>query len=382
MTHHETVTDQEKTLSKQAMQKALSTRDLTNPTQGQHCMQRLIDEIQDSLYQHWQCPQLLLRPSPVVSVKDNYDRLCYPSDGAARDARYTRYLSETHILRTQTSAAIPDLLAGLAAYPPHDLTLLTTGLVYRRDSIDRLHCGEPHQLDIWRLLNNHHQILGTRALQEMITIVMRAAIPGIEWQTTVSPHPYTEAGVQIDAWWQDQWIEVGECGLIADKLLQQTGQSQSNGLAMGLGLDRLLMIRKNIPDIRLLRSDDARVQQQMNDLAPYQPVSLMPAITRDISLCIHQHTDCEQLGDKIRESMSDQMIESLIIVSETPYEQLPAAAHRRMGMAKHQKNVLLRIMIRALDKTLTDQEANEIRNQVYRLLHEGNQKEIAENKSD
>ena len=381
MAHDKTLTRQEKTLSKQAIQAALSTRDLTNPTYGKHCMQLLIDDIQHSLHRHWLCPQLLLRPSPVVSIQENYDRLCYPSDGAARDARYTRYLSDTHLLRTQTSAAIPDILAGLTAYPPEDLTILTTGLVYRRDSIDRLHCGEPHQLDIWRLVQNQCQSLGERDLHEMIAIVMKAAIPDVQWKLTASPHPYTEAGVQVDAWWQDQWIEVGECGLISRKLLQATKHHSANGLAMGLGLDRLLMVRKNIPDIRLLRSSNGRVQQQMTDLAPYQAVSVMTAIKRDISVCMHHQTDCEQLGDKVRQAISDDMIESLRIVSETPYDQLPEAAHRRMGMTKEQKNVLLRITMRALDKTLTDQEANEIRNQIYQLLHEGTQDEIAEDKS-
>ncbi len=40
------------------------------------------------------------RASPVVAIADNYDRLGYPPDGAARDARYTRYVCATAMLRT------------------------------------------------------------------------------------------------------------------------------------------------------------------------------------------------------------------------------------------------------------------------------------------
>ena len=50
-------------------------------------------------------------------MEENYDRLHYPPEGAARDARYTRYLNDAVILRTQTSAMIPSAL---------DDSLLTT----------------------------------------------------------------------------------------------------------------------------------------------------------------------------------------------------------------------------------------------------------------
>ena len=53
-----------------------------------------------------------------------------------------------------------------------------------------------------------------------------------------------------------------------------------------MGLDRLLMLRKGIPDIRLLRSADPRVAGQMTDLEPYRPVSYLPAVTRDLSVAI------------------------------------------------------------------------------------------------
>ena len=48
----------------------------------------------------WQCPVVVYRAPPVVTIAENYDDLLYPTDGASRDARYTRYVSDDALLRT------------------------------------------------------------------------------------------------------------------------------------------------------------------------------------------------------------------------------------------------------------------------------------------
>jgi phenylalanyl-tRNA synthetase alpha chain len=73
-------------ISVHELQRALALRDLTDPAQGPHAMQLLLDAIYAAL----PVPVRVHRGSPIVSVTDNYDRLNYPPDGAARDARYTR----------------------------------------------------------------------------------------------------------------------------------------------------------------------------------------------------------------------------------------------------------------------------------------------------
>jgi phenylalanyl-tRNA synthetase alpha chain len=77
---------------------------------------------------------------------------------------------------------------------------------------------------------------------------------------------------------------------------------QWSGLAMGLGLDRILMLRKGIDDIRLLRSVDARVTRQVLDLTPYRAVSSQPAIRRDLWIAVDADDTPEQLGDRVREA--------------------------------------------------------------------------------
>jgi phenylalanyl-tRNA synthetase alpha chain len=142
---------------------------------------------------------------------------------------------------------------------------------------------------------------------------------------------------------------------------------------MGLGLDRILMLRKGIDDIRLLRSTDPRVASQMLDLDPYRAVSTMPPTRRDLSIAIASETTAEELGDRVRAALGARAdaVEEIAIVSETSHDDLPAAARARLGMREGQKNVLLRVVLRDLSRTLTHAEANDLRNAIYAELHEG-----------
>ena len=105
-------------LSAEALERSLSIRDLTDSAAGPNALQLLVSDVVAALRDAWGSAVLEHRASPVVPVDDNYDRLHYPADGAARDARYTRYVDDTHVLRTQTSAMIPPLLQSLANAPP------------------------------------------------------------------------------------------------------------------------------------------------------------------------------------------------------------------------------------------------------------------------
>jgi phenylalanyl-tRNA synthetase alpha chain len=359
-------------LSADAVRRALSIRDLTDPSAGTHAMQRIVDACVDGPTRAWGCEARLRRASPIVSVAANYDRLRYPEGGVARDARYTRYVADVALLRTQTSAMIPPLLRELADTTERDVLLACPGIVYRRDRIDRLHTGEPHQLDLWRVRRG--EPLGAVDLEEMIARVVRASLPGRQWRTVPAEHPYTEDGLQIDVREGEEWVEIGECGLAHPAVLAASGlDAKASGLAMGLGLDRIVMLRKGIDDIRLLRSEDARVARQMNDLEPYRPVSSMPPVRRDLSIVVPLAMTAEELGDRVRAALHEraESIESIDVVSETPWESLPLAARSRLGLTPSQKNVLLRIVVRDLGRTLTHTEANALRDAVYAAVHEG-----------
>ena len=356
-----------------SIRRALATRDLTDPAQGVHAMQSLVDKLGQALNERWNVPTMRHRANPVVPVEDNYDRLRYKADAIARDARYSRYLSASVVLRTHTSAMIPPLLERIAEHPPTDVVLSCPGIVYRRDAIDRVHTGEPHQIDLWRI-RTVEPLLNASDLEEMIATVVEATLPDHKYRTNPAEHPYTLDGKEIEIQTESEWLEIGECGLAHPEILAASGlPPQRSGLAMGLGLDRLLLVYKGISDIRLLRTTDERIASQMLDLAPYRPVSRMPAVTRDISIAVSGDADPERLGDDVRNALGADSIsvESVEILSVTPGHELPPAALARLGMDSAQSNVLLRIILRNLDRTLTDAEANELRDRIYAALHEG-----------
>lgn len=173
-----------------------------------------------------------------------------------------------------------------------------------------------------------------------------------------------------------QWLELAECGRIHPEVLRGSGldPEQWSGLALGMGLDRALMLRKSIPDIRYLSAEDPRIASQMLTLEPWQDVSRLPASRRDISVVVPAEEDEETLGDRIRTALGDNtdVVESLVeVLSRTPHEELPEAARSRLGIRAGQVNLLLRIILRPLERTLTSDEANAIRNTIYRAVHEG-----------
>jgi phenylalanyl-tRNA synthetase alpha chain len=355
-----------------AYQRALCLRDLTDAAAGPHAMQLLVSAAIAALRDSWGCPVIVQRQPPVVTVDDNYDRLHVPPEAVARDARYTRYVTTALVLRTHTTAAIPGLLRALARAPYADVLLACPGVVYRRDALDRLHAAEPHQLDLWRI---RAAVLGGAELRSMITHVVDAVLPGAELRTTPATHPYTRDGLQLDVRAGDRWVEIGECGVALPALLEECGLPPGGhaGLAMGLGLDRILMLRKGIDDIRLLRSTDPRVAAQMRDLAPYRAVSAQPPIRRDLSLAVASDATPEELGDRVRERLGlrAECIEAVEVRSETPADALSTAAAARLGISPGQKNVLLRVVLRHPTRTLTTGEANGLRDEVYAALHAG-----------
>jgi phenylalanyl-tRNA synthetase alpha chain len=216
-------------------------------------------------------------------------------------------------------------------------------------------------------------------MDEMISLLVSALLPDFDYRQEPRVHPYTSDGRQVDVLHVDRWIEVWECGLARPDILRVGGVTDRSGLALGMGLDRLLMLVKGIPDIRLLRSSDPRIAGQMLDLAPYRLVSAMPAIARDLSIAVAVDADEEILGDRIRDALGDEAscVEDVYVLSATKYDQLPGPATSRLGARSAQKNLLIRVVLRDLEATLTTEKANTLRDRIYVALHEGTEYEWA-----
>jgi phenylalanyl-tRNA synthetase alpha chain len=312
-------------------------------------------------------PADIVRKPPVVPIADNYDRLFYEPDAIARSARYSHYIDDTHMLRTHTTAAIPAELAATGK----DRLIVCPGLVYRRDVVDRLHVGEPHQVDIWIARQAR---LRRADLLQMIAVVVETMLPGRAYRCNETFHPYTVNGLEVEVRVGERWVEVLECGEIHPWLLNESNlpSQQWSGLAMGIGLDRLVMLIKVIDDIRLLRGSDPRVARQMLTLDPYEPVSNQPAIHRDMSICVAD-PDMELLGDRIRDALGARggWVENVELIQAAGYASVPEPARQRLGMSPGQQNLLIRVTLCSPDGSISKEEANRVYDVVYSKLHEG-----------
>jgi phenylalanyl-tRNA synthetase alpha chain len=348
----------------------LAITDLTDPAEGPHAIQRIVELSVAALASAWGCEARWCRGPRIVTVADNYDRLGYQAGAVTREARYTRYVDDRRMLRSHATAMVPPALRRLAADPGDDVLLVCPGIVYRRDAIDWQHTGTPHQLDLWRV---SRRPVGEADMDEMITELLGALAPGRPSRQEPREHPYTSGGRQVDVAHGSGWVEVWECGPADPGVLDRAGLAGRSGLALGMGLDRMLMLRKGVPDIRLLRSADERVASQMLDLAAYRPVSVMPAVRRDLSVAVDAETDDEILGDRIRDALGADAdcVEDVAILASTAREDLPEAAAARLGARPGQRNLLVRIVLRHLERTLTDDEANSLRDRIYAAIHQG-----------
>ncbi len=360
-------------VSADQLSRDLAVRDLADPAEGPHAIQLIVDRAVRALAQLWACEVRWWRGDRIVTIEDNYDNLGFDPSDITRDARYTRYVDDLRMLRSHSTAMIPAILRELADDPAEDVLLVCPGIVYRRDAIDRLHTGTPHQLDLWRV-TRRTPWMAEADLDEMITGLLGALLPAAADRREARVHPYTLCGRQVDVAHGGDWVEVAECGLAHPDVLARAGLDTSwSGLALGMGLDRMLMLIKAIPDIRLLRSTDPAIAAQMFDLDHYCPVSTMPPIRRDISVAVDVDDLAEDLGDRVRDALGDDAacVESVEILQETPCATLPAQALARLGARTNQKNLLVKVVLRYLEKTLTDRDANILRDRIYAAIHQG-----------
>jgi phenylalanyl-tRNA synthetase alpha chain len=208
----------------------------------------------------------------------------------------------------------------------------------------------------------------------MIAAVVGTALPGQAYRCNETIHPYTMNGLEVEVRIGARWVEVLECGEIHPWLLNESKlpSQKWSGLAMGVGLDRLIMLIKQIDDIRLLRSADPRVARQMLTLDCYVPVSDQPTTHRDLSICVGD-PDMELLGDRVRNVLGarSRWVENVELIRAADYEAVPEKARERLGMSPSQHNLLIRVTLRSLDDSISKEDSNRIYDLVYSELHEG-----------
>jgi len=197
----------------------------------------------------------------IESDHYNFEALNIPKDHPARDMQDTFYLDGGSLLRTHTSPMQVRIME--ANKPP--IKIISPGKVYRCDS-DVTHTPMFHQVE--GLLVDKSVTFGNLKgiLNEFIS---RFFGSGIKTRFRPSYFPFTEPSAELDIEWKDKsgekvWMEVLGCGMVNPKVFNSVNYDteEYNGLAFGMGVERLSMIKYGITDIRYFYQNDLKFLRQ------------------------------------------------------------------------------------------------------------------------
>ena len=195
----------------------------------------------------------------------NFEALNIPKNHPARDSQDTFYFSPEMLLRSQTSGVQVRTME--KRKPP--IKMIAPGRVYRIDEIDATHSPMFHQIEGLVVDEN---ITMAHLKGSLETIVHK--LFGDDVKTRIRPDffPFTEPSAEICVSCfrcggkgckfckGEGWIEIGGAGMVNPKVLEGCGidTTKYSGFAFGLGLERLVMLRYKIDDIRMFFDNDLR----------------------------------------------------------------------------------------------------------------------------
>lgn len=297
----------------------------------------------------------------IVSIEQNFDLLNTAKDHPSRRETDTYYATEGYVLRTQMTVMWsfylkePSVLEKLEK--EGKIGALSAGIVFRKDEIDKSHYPAFHQIDGLYICKKSEKVITQKDLEE-VQIDMAKSIFGedIEYKFLVDSFPFTDPSVEMDIKFNGEWMEVNGAGLVHPQVLRNFGIDPGiyNGWAFGFG-DRLAMIKMDIPDIRILWSDDPRITSQFTDInSKYKEVSKYPAVIRDISFIIDKSVNLNNYYELVRDCAGN-LIEEVKLTDQ--YEN-----DEKFG--KDRKSYTFRIVYRSLEGTLTNDEVNQIHDKI------------------
>jgi phenylalanyl-tRNA synthetase alpha chain len=297
----------------------------------------------------------------IVTTEQCFDLLNMPKDHTARNETDTYYLDDTHILRTHTTAfwsfylKDPEVLKRLET--DGHIEALSKGIVFRKDEIDRHHFPAFHQIDGLLICKKDKKIITQQDLKD-VQIDLAKGIFGsnIEYKFLEDNFPYTIESLEMDIMFNGDWMEVNGAGLVNPIVMEKFGLDPAvyNGWAFGFG-ERLAMIKMEIPDIRILWSDDERITRQFTDInSKFVEVSKFPATTRDISFIIDKEVSLNNYYEIVRD-YAENLIEEVKLLDEYENEE---------KFGKDKKSYTFRIIYRSSERTLTNEEINKIQTEI------------------
>jgi phenylalanyl-tRNA synthetase alpha chain len=164
------------------------------------------------------------------------------------------------VLRTHATNATARALERAAKENLSSMASISIGKVFRNEATDATHEMQFFQIDgcmIGPDINLSH-LKGV-----LVEFYKRALGENIEIEFRPSFFPFTEPSVEVHAKFNGRFLEMMGGGMIHPNVLRNAGldPEKVQGFAFGGGLDRIAMIRWNIPDVRLFYQRDVRLNQ-------------------------------------------------------------------------------------------------------------------------
>jgi len=198
----------------------------------------------------------------VEDEHHNFIALNIPDHHPARDPLDNFYLYPGAMLRSQTSTVQIRVMENTT--PP--VRIIAPGRVYRPDTVDATHSFMFHQVEGLYV----DEGVTMADLKTTLDQFCKAYFgPEVATRFRPSFFPFTEPSAEIDVLFHyddgsTRWIELGGCGMVDPNVLQSVNYDPEKytGFAFGLGIERMVMRRHNIPDIRYLFESDVRFLHQ------------------------------------------------------------------------------------------------------------------------
>ncbi len=343
-----------------------------------------VNRVGNALYAHFD------DVSPIVTVEQNFDSLLVAPDHVTRSKQDNYYINEDALLRAHTSAHQRDFIKmGLDRF-------LVSGDVYRRDSIDSSHYPVFHQMEGVRLYTadelfqdenlglklfdsepqetaekqSAHTIDAVKMLEISLKDTLNRLMQDlfgneIETRWNNCYFPFTHPSFELEIKFRGEWLEVLGSGIMRQPILEKGGANDKVGWAFGLGLDRLAMLLFSIPDIRLFWTKDKRfigqfesVGLDLNSNVQYEPFSTYPPSYKDLSFWLPEGEFSENDFHEIVRSVGGGLVEEVKLVDTFTDPQMDRLSH------------CYRLTYRAMDRTFTNKEVNEIMKKLRQEVQE------------
>lgn len=196
----------------------------------------------------------------------NFSALNVPADHPARDMQDTFWTTENppRVPRTHTTSVSIRALEQLAKEGGDTLRIISPAKVFRNEATDATHEAQFYQLDgvavgpVGSVTLAHLKGTFDQFYREYFG-------EGAQVRFRPSYFPFVEPGVEVDMWWEapgkeGKWLEMAGAGMLHPTVIKNAGLDPAKvaGFAFGGGLERLIMVKHGVPDVRLFHNGDIR----------------------------------------------------------------------------------------------------------------------------